>query len=68
MRPAFPRWPLLALLGLCAAFENFWMWSDSGIAFGMPANLAYHVGLCGAAAVVLLAVVRRGWPDDADGD
>ena len=44
------------------------MWSDNGIVLGMPANLAYHVGLCGAAAVVLFAVVRRGWPEDEDGD
>lgn len=68
MRSRFPRWPLLALLGLAAAFKNFWMWSDSGLVLGMPANLAYHVGLCLAAAIVLLAVVRRGWPDDMDGD
>lgn len=68
MRARFPRWPLLALLGLGAAFENFWMWSDSRMVLGMPASLAYHVGLCVAASIALLAVVRWGWPDDADGD
>lgn len=68
MRARFPRWPLLALLGLGAAFENFWMWSDSRMVLEMPANLAYHVGLCVAASIALLAVARWGWPDDADGD
>lgn len=67
MQASHPRWPLLVLLALAAAFENFWMWSDSRLVFGIPVNLAYHLGLCVAATFVLAAVVRWGWPSDADG-
>ena len=66
MEAPHPRWPLLALLALALAFENFWMWSDSRLVFGVPTNLAYHVGLCVAATGVLAAVVRWGWPGNPD--
>lgn len=68
MSGTHPGWPLLALLGLAAAFENFWMWPDSGLLFGLPVNLAYHLGLCLVASLVLAAVVHQGWPGDADED
>lgn len=64
MKRAHPRWPLLALLALAAAFENFWMWPDDRLVLGLPVNLAYHVGLCIAASLVLAAIVRQGWPRD----
>ncbi len=66
MRRPFPRWPLLALLGLAAAFENFWMWPSGALVRGLPVNLAYHLGLCVAASVLLAAMARWGWPGDAD--
>ena len=66
METPHPRWPLLALLALALAFENFWMWSDSRLVLGVPINLAYHVGLCVAATGVLAAVVRWGWPGNPD--
>lgn len=62
MKTTHPRWPLLALAALAAAFENFWMWPDDSLVLGLPVNLAYHVGLCVAATLVLGAVVRWGWP------
>lgn len=62
MNRAHPRWPLLALLGLAAAFLNFWMWPSGRLVAGLPVNLAYHLGLCVAASAVLAAVVRRAWP------
>ena len=66
MEASHPRWPLLALLVLALAFENFWMWTDSRLVLGVPINLAYHVGLCVGATVVLAAVVRWGWPGSPD--
>lgn len=60
------RWPLLLLLLLAAGFENFWLWGDDRLLFGVPINLAYHVGLCLVGALLLAAVVRWGWPDDLD--
>ena len=67
MDGSHPRWPLLALLVLAAAFQNFWMWPDGRLVFGLPANLAYHVGLCVAATLVLAAVVRWAWPREGGG-
>ena len=66
MTASHPRWPLLALLALAALFENFWMWPDDRLVLGVPVNLAYHVGLCVATAIVLAGVARWRWPDDAD--
>lgn len=66
MPGSHPRWPLLPLLLLAAGFENFWLWGEDWLLFGIPVNLAYHVGLCVAGAALLAAVVRWGWPDDAD--
>ncbi len=64
----YPRWPLLALLALAAAFENYWMWGDGCLILGLPINLAYHLGLCVVASFVLAAVVRWAWPADSDRD
>lgn len=66
MTDSHPRWPLLALLALALLFENFWMWTDDRLILGVPVNLAYHLGLCVATAIVLAGVSRWGWPDDAD--
>lgn len=68
MSRSHPLWPLLACLALAAAFENWWMWPDSGLFLGLPVNLAYHLGLCAAASVVLAAIVRWGWPRDTGED
>ncbi len=64
MRRSHPRWPLLVALVACALFQNFWMWSDDRLIAGLPANLAYHLGLCVAASGALAAVIRWGWPRD----
>ena len=66
MGTSHPRWPLLALLALAAAFENYWLWPDDSLVFGLPVNLAYHLVLCLVAALVLGAVVRWGWPDGGE--
>lgn len=66
MEGSHPRWPLLLILVLAAAFENVWMWADDRLVLGLPVNLAYHVGLCVVATLVLFAVTRWGWPQDTD--
>ena len=66
MSGSHPRWPLLLLLLLAVGFENFWLWGSDRLLFGIPVNLAYHVGLCVLGAGLLAAVVRWGWPDDLD--
>ena len=60
------RWPLVLLLLLGVGFENFWLWGEDWLLFGIPVNLAYHVGLCVAGAGLLAVVARWGWPDDTD--
>ena len=65
-RRSHPRWPLLALLGLAAAFQNAWLWPSDALVLGVPVNLAYHLGLCAAASLALAAVVRWGWPVGSD--
>ena len=67
MQGACARWPLLVLLALAVAFENFWMWPDSRLVYGVPVNLAYHLGLCVAATLAMAAIAKWGWPGDADG-
>ncbi len=68
MEFSHPRWPLVALIVLAVAFENFWMWTDNRLLFGLPVNLAYHLGLCVAASAILWVVVRHGWPSDGSTD
>ncbi len=68
MESSHPRWPLLVLLALVLAFENFWMWPDSDLIAGVPVNLGYHLLLCCVAALLLAGVVRRGWPRNSDED
>lgn len=68
MRRTHSLWPLLALLALAAAFQNIWMWADDRLLFGLPVNLVYHVALCVATSAIMLVVVRRAWPGDADED
>ena len=57
-----------ALALLYALHNDLWLWSDARLVFGLPIGLAYHVGYCLAASMLLAAVVRWAWPDFADGD
>ncbi len=66
MDRSHPRWPLLVLVLLAAAFENFWMWGDTRLILGLPVNLAYHAALCLATSAALAAVVYWAWPEDTD--
>ena len=63
---SYPVWPLALLLVLCAAFLNVWMWADDRLVWGVPVNLLYHVGLCGATTLAAALVVRAGWREDGD--
>jgi len=61
-------WPLIPLGLLLILFENFWMWDNASIIFGLPANLLYHITLSVLATLVMLAITRWAWPDHLDED
>lgn len=57
---------LLILLAL--AHQDFWWWDDADtLVFGfMPVGLAYHAGMCMAAAALWALAVRYCWPHGVD--
>lgn len=57
-----PRWLLPLAFVLIAIHLNYWMWDDSRVILGLPANLLYHVVFSLSLYPVLRLVVRRGWP------
>ena len=66
MPPSHRLWPLMLLVLLAAAFKSPWLWGEDSLLLGIPVNLAYHLGLCLAATLLLAVVARWGWPDDVD--
>jgi hypothetical protein len=59
---------LLLSLGFVALHLNYWMWDDTRLILGLPANLLYHVVLSLILTAVLLVVVYRAWPRYLDED
>ena len=43
------------------------MWSDSGLVLGLPANLAFHIGLCVTTSLLMIGILHVTWPKD-DGE
>ena len=58
-------WTLAALLAL---HLDLWLWREARLVAGLPAGLAYHLGYCAAASLLMAAVVRWAWPGDLPGD
>ena len=56
----------LALIALYLLHNDLWLWNDPRLFLGLPAGLAYHVGFCIAASVVLTLLVIHAWPDHLD--
>jgi len=60
------KWVLTALaVVLYALHQDFWFWRDAKpLVFGfLPIGLAYHVGYSLAAALLMILLVRRAWPE-----
>jgi len=55
-----------ALVVLYLLHNDLWLWNDSRLVLGLPAGLAYHIGFCIAASVVLTLLVIHAWPDHLD--
>jgi hypothetical protein len=50
--------PILYLL-----HQDWWFWTDHETrVLGMPIGLAYQVGFCIAASILMLGLVRFAWP------
>ena len=67
MDRSYPLWPLLVAAILLIAYWNSWMWSDSGLVLGLPANLAFHIGLCVTTSLLMVGILHVTWPKD-DGE
>ena len=56
-----------AILLLTVLHQDFWLWDDSTLVFGvLPAGLAYHVFYSIAAAAVWALAVRYAWPSEVE--
>ena len=58
MDRSYPLWPLLVAAILLVAYLNSWLWSDSGLVFGLPANLVFHIGLCVATSLLMVGILH----------
>ena len=57
----------LAILLLTVLHQDFWLWDDPTLVFGvLPAGLAYHVFYSIAAAAVWALAVRYAWPSEVE--
>ncbi len=57
----------LAILLLTVLHQDFWLWDDPTLVFGiLPAGLAYHVLYSIATAAVWALAVRYAWPSDVE--
>ena len=52
---------------LIALHQDFWLWSDKTLVFGLlPIGLVYHAGFSVAAALTMWLLVKTMWPRDLD--
>jgi hypothetical protein len=56
----------LALVALYLLHNDLWLWNDPRLVLGLPAGLAYHIGFCIAASIILALLVKYAWPDHLD--
>lgn len=61
-------WMWLLGPALLALHLNYWMWDETRLVLGLPANLFYHLMLSLVVSVVMFVVVRRAWPAYLDRD
>lgn len=52
------RLGVMLFLLIVVLHQDFWLWDNDTIVFGLPVGLTYHVGLCLAAAVVFWMLTR----------
>jgi len=57
-----------AMAALFILRHDDWLASRDLRVLGLPASLAWHVGLCVAATLILALAVAFAWPRDLDDD
>ena len=55
-----------AVVLLYVLHQDDWLAGTTARFMGLPASLAWHLGLCLMAAVVMTAAVQLAWPRDLD--
>jgi len=48
--------------------QDFWLWDDARLLFGLPVGLTYHLTYCVAASLVMAILVKLAWPSGLDRD
>ena len=57
------RLRLYGSLALLYVLHNdWWLWNDARLRFGLPMGLLYHIAYMGATAVVMYLLVTKAWP------
>jgi hypothetical protein len=60
---------LYAAVGLLYLLhDDFWFRNDPRFVLGLPVGLAYHVGYCLVAAILMAFLVRAAWPRGVESD
>lgn len=62
----YPRWVLGLVPVLVVAHLNYWMWNDARLLWGFPPNLLYHLIFSFVLSIVMMLLVRYGWPGYLD--
>jgi Protein of unknown function (DUF3311) len=52
----------LAVPALYLLHQDWWNWGSRQLILGLPVGLAYHVGFCVMASVLMFCLVRYAWP------
>ena len=53
------RWLYVACPVAFLLHNDFWLWSDARLVWGLPVGLAYHVAYCVGISVLMGVVVSR---------
>ena len=50
------------LILLYVLHNDWWLWSDASVRFGLPVGLLYHLAYMMVTAVVMYMLVTTAWP------
>ena len=69
MKNTFFHWVLyIVLVVLFLLHNDFWFWDNPRVVMGLPIGLLYHIGLCVAAAILMVLTINYAWPNHLQDD